>query len=551
MLPFGQALLLTGGLRSDTSVHLLDLVQSDPEPVEFLALPTRGAGPGLRDAASWAIFENRLWCFGGISFGYDQFFNDVQCLDLETLDWRRVETTGEAPPPVAMHSATLVGPLWVVVGGWRGGDAYSPSVHVLDLRTLRWERPRLGGPARLPPLARHSAVRFGRNLVLYGGWSCPAPGAGGRPQGALFAIDTEAWTVRELRAAGPAPRPRDGHTACVAGDKMIVFAGWDGREALSDLHVLDLRTLTWSGRVELRGLSPSPRYMHAAALVTDPIPGDGEQQGGTMYVSGGFDGDARLSDLLALPLQPWISGLHFDGGAGAGGDPGAPYPYPAGPPEPALPPSASPPRAGPAYAYPARPLEAAPGLPPGCEAPYLSWPRAASPARPASPPSPTSAAGPSQRARPPPRPAPPPLRLPAPLPRPRARRSASPARAPAPARPGASPLRASWSSFGPFPTAPETDPRRAAAKQRKEEGDMIEADRVRSHYEEELQRIFEARQRRAEFLDGQKRPYYERAEESALEARYRTSSLVPSAWPPAPAAASSSPVGHPHGAYGW
>lgn len=41
---------------------------------------------------------------------------------------------------------------------------------------------------------------------------------------------------------GVAPTARSQHSCVMAGSKMIIFGGWDGEKALSDLHVLDTGT---------------------------------------------------------------------------------------------------------------------------------------------------------------------------------------------------------------------------------------------------------------------------------------------------------------------
>ncbi|GMF34967.1 unnamed protein product [Phytophthora lilii] len=53
-----------------------------------------------------------------------------------------------------------------------------------------------------------------------------------------------AWTT--VRTRGRAPAPRANHSSALVGDDLLVFGGWDGRQRLNDVHVLDTLSMTWS-----------------------------------------------------------------------------------------------------------------------------------------------------------------------------------------------------------------------------------------------------------------------------------------------------------------
>jgi N-acetylneuraminic acid mutarotase len=105
-----------------------------------------------------------------------------------------------------------------------------------------------------------------------------------------------------LTTYGNAPAPRGGHTATFVGKKLFVFGGSaysakglapGGRESpltivKSDLHVLDLATMTWSIPAA-QGVQPPPRYAHTATLM-----------GNKVIVFGGFNGRVYLDDLSVL-----------------------------------------------------------------------------------------------------------------------------------------------------------------------------------------------------------------------------------------------------------
>jgi hypothetical protein len=105
-----------------------------------------------------------------------------------------------------------------------------------------------------------------------------------------------------LTTYGNAPAPRGGHTATFVGKKLFVFGGSSysaktitsgGRDAplsivKSDLHVLDLPSMTWS-IPSIQGTQPPARYAHTATLM-----------GNKLIVFGGFNGRSYLDDLNIL-----------------------------------------------------------------------------------------------------------------------------------------------------------------------------------------------------------------------------------------------------------
>ena len=76
-----------------------------------------------------------LVVFGGWAGG-NQFLNDTWALDVDTLTWRAVSTRGAKPRPRAGHTAVAFGRQLVVFGGSGAGSTYG-ELWVLDMDT-RW-----------------------------------------------------------------------------------------------------------------------------------------------------------------------------------------------------------------------------------------------------------------------------------------------------------------------------------------------------------------------------------------------------------------------------
>ena len=93
------------------------------------------------------------------------------------------------------------------------------------------------------------------------------------------------------RIKGTAPTGRYGHSAVLAGARIIVFGGKGAKAACRDLHALDPLTMTWFQGPEGAG-APSARFDHTANLVN----------GTKMIVFGGWNGKECFNDVSVLDL---------------------------------------------------------------------------------------------------------------------------------------------------------------------------------------------------------------------------------------------------------
>ena len=84
------------------------------------------------------------------------------------------------------------------------------------------------------------------------------------------------------------PGARAAHSCHLIQNKLFLFGGWNGREALNDLFLLDLDSMMWR-EVKVRGVSPSTRNNHTITYVD-----------GLLYIHGGHDGSKWLDDFHAL-----------------------------------------------------------------------------------------------------------------------------------------------------------------------------------------------------------------------------------------------------------
>lgn len=187
-------------------------------------------------------------------------------------------------PSTKNHTATLVGEEVYIFGGYDGHKNHN-ELYVFNIKSIEWTQPQVNG---LKPSGRngHSATLLhgGAQILILGGWLGNGPLAAGD----MHVLNIRPLTWAEPSFVGEAPGPCNMHTADLLGRRLFLFRGGDGRAYLNDLHVLDLDAGRWSACVA-SGDKPPPRANHASAV--DEF---------RLYIFGGSDGTKRLNDLYVL-----------------------------------------------------------------------------------------------------------------------------------------------------------------------------------------------------------------------------------------------------------
>lgn len=181
----------------------------------------------------------------------------------------------EGGPRRVNHAAVAIGHNIYSFGGYCTTEDYSTykpmDVHILNTVSMRWSLvPRKGVDLESDdvPFQRygHTAVAYQHCALVWGGRNdeeiCSV----------LYQFDTQTLRWSSPKTHGCGPGPRDGHSACVVGDKMYVFGGFENYlvEFSHDLHCLDLKTMTWTF-VLTSGNPPSYRDFHTATPIGDRI----------------------------------------------------------------------------------------------------------------------------------------------------------------------------------------------------------------------------------------------------------------------------------------
>ncbi|KAJ0979943.1 hypothetical protein J5N97_015417 [Dioscorea zingiberensis] len=265
-------------------LHFSDVLTLNLETMAWKSLVTTGQKPGNRDSHSTALVGHKMVVLGGTNGS--KKVNDLHILDLRTNEWTKPNYKGTPPSPRESHTATVFGEDKLVIFGGSGeGEAnYLNDVHVLDLKNMTWSSPQVKGD--LPaPRDSHTAVAVGNKLLIYGG-DC-----GDRYHGDVDVLDMENMTWSPLVVQGPSPGVRAGHAAVTFGTKVYVIGGVGDKQYYSDVWVLDVTTCFWTP-LEIRGQQAQGRFSHTAVIT-----------GTDIAIYGGCGEDERpLNELLILQL---------------------------------------------------------------------------------------------------------------------------------------------------------------------------------------------------------------------------------------------------------
>ena len=301
---------IAAGLALALSVSLSFTAQADPGRSQYddppppgqAAAPTTPAlnpswkrwGPAPWPAPRMSAYSvvdpshDRMVVFGGWGSGY---FSDTWMLDLASDTWTQPAADTVHPGPRMEYASTHdpVRNRMIVFGG---KDPYTSEVWALSLSgTPAWTRLTTAGTSPSPRESRAIYDPVRDRMVVFGGYGPYDFPHHLNETWELALSGTPTW--RQLSTTGAPPARRRGQTAILdpAGDRMIVFGGYDDVAFMNDVWSLDLGTLAWQ-QLAPGGDVPSGRYGHSATFDPDRR---------EMVVFGGYDG-AWLDDHYVLSL---------------------------------------------------------------------------------------------------------------------------------------------------------------------------------------------------------------------------------------------------------
>ncbi|KAI9075809.1 hypothetical protein K1719_042295 [Acacia pycnantha] len=228
--------------------------------------------------------------------------NSVHSYDVATKKWTRIRPAGEPPSPRAAHAAAAVGTMVVFQGGIGPAGHSTDDLYVLDLTNdkFKWHRVVVQGQGPGPRYGHVMDLVAQRYLVTVSG------NDGKRVLSDAWALDTaqKPYMWQKLNPEGDRPSARMYATASVRSDGMFLLCG--GRDsvgaALGDAYGLLMhRNGQWEWTLA-PGVSPSPRYQHAAVFV-----------GARLHVTGGvLKGGRAVEGEAAIAVLDTAAGVWLD-----------------------------------------------------------------------------------------------------------------------------------------------------------------------------------------------------------------------------------------------
>ncbi|CAL5357558.1 unnamed protein product [Camellia sinensis] len=228
--------------------------------------------------------------------------NAIHSYDVLTRKWTRLRPAGEPPSPRAAHTAAAVGTMVVFQGGIGPAGHSTDDLYVLDLASdkFKWHRVVVQGQGPGPRYGHVMDLVGQRYLVTVSG------NDGKRVLSDAWVLDTaqKPYVWQMLNPEGDRPSARMYATASARSDGMFLLCG--GRDSsgmpLADAYGL---LMHMNGQWEWTlapGVSPSPRYEHAAVFV-----------GARLHVTGGaLRGGRAVEGEAAVAVLDTAAGAWLD-----------------------------------------------------------------------------------------------------------------------------------------------------------------------------------------------------------------------------------------------
>ncbi|XP_040180816.1 rab9 effector protein with kelch motifs isoform X4 [Rana temporaria] len=146
-----------------------------------------------------------MWVFGGATQAENQ--NSVQVINLANLTWTMPNTSGVPPKPRHGHIMVAVGSKLFVHAGMAGKTFYE-DLFCIDTDTMKWKELKVKGDVP-PACAAHSALSWEKRIYIFGGMT--ETGA----VSTMHRYDTGNYTWTRVQFDSPSPAARLDHSMCL------------------------------------------------------------------------------------------------------------------------------------------------------------------------------------------------------------------------------------------------------------------------------------------------------------------------------------------------
>ncbi|XP_075255595.1 rab9 effector protein with kelch motifs-like [Convolutriloba macropyga] len=234
-------------------------------PLQCQVEKVSGTPPSARTFCSSSCCDGRnFYVFGGgLETSKATADANVYCLSLETMEWRKLKSSGQVPSPRQGHSVSLVNDSLVCFGGMNAGEFYS-DVFVYSLKNESWQKIKPKGS--LPcPRAAHASCVIGEKIIVNGGLCLDAQGS----LQDVYILNTSNYKWQLVNINGPLPGNRLGHCILPLPDECLKCYEPAVRENGSEIS-------TATSNQE-SGESSEPQIVDVTGQFTNPDAGDESQ----------------------------------------------------------------------------------------------------------------------------------------------------------------------------------------------------------------------------------------------------------------------------------
>ncbi|CAD8166028.1 unnamed protein product [Paramecium pentaurelia] len=266
------------------------------------------------------LYKSQLIIFGGIQNSplkedriHCEVTNEVTHINLVNYEIKNILHAGIVSPRKA-HIAEVVGKYLLVQGGIDQKGHYLNDFLAYDILTLRWQNIEINASIFQDGIAFHKScctlehksidiykhdpdmTYENQGIYIFGGLD-----SNGHYLDKLIKIDVRRRPIfiEEVQSKGKTPISRCQHsmTYVELSQQIVIYGGKNDdintQGFLNDLHILEIRNLSWTS-VEIRGHHPiSGRCSHSAAVIDDRL-----------FIFGGVNYTGFVkSDLLIIELN--------------------------------------------------------------------------------------------------------------------------------------------------------------------------------------------------------------------------------------------------------
>jgi N-acetylneuraminic acid mutarotase len=286
----------------DSFEYLNETWLLDIESLEWHKINCSGDIPGPRYAHTAHILGSRMFIFGGKG-PKDTLYKDCYFLDLIEWVWVPVKAISATPAPRFFHASEVVGKKIVLHGGWDGTEIFN-DLWIFNTENFAWIQPKTTGFGPTDRYGHSLTLTADGRLLIFGGATIDKATGVPKYLDDLRQLDTETMIWTRPRISGPVPTARYSHSASQMSDgKLAIFGGWgksgcQNNELIKDarafsIHVLDTSTMTWFIPRKLGHKPIKHLYGHGTCNAS----------GSTLFIHGGFDGRQALGDFYVLNFE--------------------------------------------------------------------------------------------------------------------------------------------------------------------------------------------------------------------------------------------------------